>query len=92
MDGKFKVSYTTTADNESVMTIEMTETGLAELNSSKSVYKAADMVNSGYSDCTLRITYAATVDSDNSVVYGDSGNPNEVVLTWKRSSSNCLNS
>ena len=86
-DGKFKASYTTTADNESVMTIEMTEAGLTELNTSKNVYKAADMVNSGYSDCTLRITYAATVDSDNSVVYGDSGNPNEVVLTWKRSSS-----
>ena len=86
-DGKFKVSYTTTADNESVMTIEMTEAGLTELNTSKNVYKAADMVNSGYSDCTLRITYAATVDSDNSVVYGDSGNPNEVVLTRKRSSS-----
>lgn len=86
-DGKFKVSYTTTIDNESVMTIEVTEAGLAEINTSKNVYKAADMVNSGYSDCTLRITYAATVDSDNSVVYGDSGNPNEVVLTWKRSSS-----
>ena len=45
------------------------------------------MVNSGYSDCTLRITYAATVNSDDSVVYGDAGNPNEVVLTWKRTSS-----
>ena len=45
------------------------------------------MVNSGYSDCTLRITYAATVNSDASVVYGDTGNPNEVVLTWKRTSS-----
>lgn len=86
-DDKFTVSYTTTEDNESVMTIEMTEAGLAELNSSDSVYTNADMVNSGYSDCTLRITYAATVDSDNSVVYGDIGNPNEVVLTWKRSSS-----
>jgi len=86
-DNKFTVSYTTTEDNESVMTIEMTEAGLAELNSSDSVYTNADMVNSGYSDCTLRITYAATVDSDNSVVYGDVGNPNEVVLTWKRSSS-----
>ena len=45
------------------------------------------MVNSGYSDCTLRITYAATIHSDASVVYGDTGNPNEVVLTWKRTSS-----
>ena len=46
------------------------------------------MVNSGYSDCTLRITYAATVNSSADVVYGDNGNPNEVVLTWKRTSQN----
>ena len=86
-DGKFTVAYNTTADNESVMTIEMTAAGLAEINTSKAVYTEAGMVNSGYSDCTLRITYAATVNSDDSVVYGDAGNPNEVVLTWKRTSS-----
>ena len=85
-DGKFTVTYNTTADGESVMTIEMTESGLAEINTSKAVYSEASMVNSGYSDCTVRITYQATMDSDNSVVYGDSGNPNDVVLTWKRSS------
>ena len=86
-DGKFSVSYNTTAENESVMTIEMTVAGLSEINTSKAVYTEAGMVNSGYSDCTLRITYAATVNSDDSVVYGDAGNPNEVVLTWKRTSS-----
>ena len=86
-DGKFSVSYNTTAENESVMTIEMTAAGLSEINTSKAVYTEAGMVNSGYSDCTLRITYAATVNSDDSVVYGDAGNPNEVVLTWKRTSS-----
>ena len=86
-DGKFSVSYNTTTENESVMTIEMTAAGLAEINTSKAVYTEAGMVNSGYSDCTLRITYAATVNSDASVVYGDTGNPNEVVLTWKRTSS-----
>ena len=42
--------------------------------------------NSGYSDCTVRVTYAATMNSDASVGYGDAGNPNDVVLTWKRSS------
>lgn len=86
-DGKFSVSYNTTADSRSVMTVEMTAAGLAEINTSKAVYTEAGMVNSGYSDCTLRITYAATVNSDASVVYGDTGNPNEVVLTWKRTSS-----
>lgn len=85
-DGKFTVVYNTTDANESVMTISMTERGLAEINTATTVYTGSNMVNSGYSDCTLRITYAATMHSDDSVVYGDSGNPNKVVLTWKRSS------
>jgi fimbrial isopeptide formation D2 family protein/LPXTG-motif cell wall-anchored protein len=86
-DGYFTVTYGTTNAGESVMTIEMTSRGLAEINSSKAVYPGANMVNSGYSDCTLRITYQATMDSDNSVVFGDEGNPNDVVLTWKRSNT-----
>lgn len=85
-DGMFTVSYNTTDDKESVMTVEMTAQGLAEINTSKAVYAQASMVNSGYSDCTVRITYKATVHSDSSVNYGDAGNPNDVVLTWKRSS------
>lgn len=83
-DNKFYITYNTTATGESVMTIEMTPTGLSEINTSKTVYTGANMVNSGYSDCTLRITYAATMHSDDSVVYGDEGNDNAVVLTWKR--------
>ena len=85
-DGMFTATYNTTADGESVMTVEMTTRGLAEINTSKAVYSGASMVNSGFSDCTVRITYQATMDSDSSVVYGDAGNPNDVVLTWKRTS------
>ena len=86
---KFTVNYTANGTTgESTMTVRMTDEGLAEINSSKAVYSGAGMVNSGYSDCTVRITYAATMHSDNSVVYGDSGNPNEVVLTWRRTSDN----
>ena len=86
-DGFFSVSYGTTDVEESTMTIEMTARGLTEINTSKAVYPGASMVNSGYSDCTLRITYQATMDSDNSLVSGDIGNPNDVVLTWKRSNT-----
>ena len=86
-DGYFTVSYGTTGSGESTMTIEMTTRGLNEINTSKAVYPGASMVNSGFSDCTLRITYQATMDSDNSVVFGDEGNPNSVVMTWKRSNS-----
>ena len=49
-------------------------------------YMSKDIPENAYSDCTIRITYKATMHSDDSVVYGDSGNPNEVVLLWKRSS------
>ena len=85
-DGLFTVAYSQTDANESVMTISMTEAGLEEINTNDRVYSDTDSLFSGYSDCTIRITYKATMDSDNSVVYGDSGNPNEVVLVWKRSS------
>ena len=85
-DGKFTVTYSTADAGESKMSIEMTAEGLKEINTSKAVYAESSMVNSGYSDCTLRITYAATVSSSADVVYGENGNPNEVVLTWKRTS------
>ena len=85
-DGKFTVTYSTVDTGESKMTIAMTAEGLKEINTSKAMYAESSMVNSGYSDCTLRITYAATVSSSADVVYGDNGNPNEVVLTWKRTS------
>ena len=87
-DSKFTVTYSTATAGESVMTIEMTERGLFEINTSRNVYTAANMANIGYSGCTLRITYQATMNADESVVYGDSGNPNDVVLLWKRSSTN----
>lgn len=85
---KFTVTYSTATAGESVMTIEMTEQGLFEINTSRNVYTATDMANIGYSGCTLRITYQATMNTDESVVCGDSGNPNDVVLLWKRTSTN----
>ena len=78
--GKFAVSYD---DAQNTMTIGMTETGLADINESASVY--TDSVKRGYSDCTMRITYAAALTADAKL--GDSDNPNEVVLTWKRTNT-----
>ena len=85
-DGMFTVTYSAADNNASVMTIRMTEQGLAEINTNKRVYASDSAVHSGYSDCTIRITYQATMHTDKSVVYGDTGNPNEVVLLWKRTS------
>ena len=78
--GKFTVGYEDTANT---MTIHMTDAGLAEINESESVY--TDSVKRGYSDCTMRITYAATLTADAKM--GDTDNPNEVVLTWKRTNT-----
>ena len=84
---RFLASYNTAANGDSVMTITMTASGFNEINTSKAVYTEDSMVNSGYSDCTLRITYQGVMNSDSSVTYGDAGNPNSVVLTWKRSNT-----
>ena len=85
-DDYFSVSYNEAQDGKTAMTVEMTDKGLAEINKSKAVYADVNMVNSGFSNCTMRLTYTAKVDSDNSLVVGDKGNDNKVVLTWKRSS------
>ena len=78
--GKFTVVY---EDTTNTMTIKMTETGLAEINESESVY--TDSVKCGYSGCTMRITYAATLTADAQM--GDTDNPNTVTLTWKRTNT-----
>ena len=78
--GKFTVTYDDTANT---MTIRMTESGLSEINEATTVY--TDSVKRGYSDCTMRITYAATLTADAQM--GDKDNPNEVELTWKRTNT-----
>ena len=78
--GKFAVAYD---DAANTMTIRMTDTGLSEINEAATVY--TDSVKRGYSDCTMRITYAATLTADAKM--GDTDNPNEVVLTWKRTNT-----
>ena len=78
--GKFTVVYD---DMANTMTIRMTDTGLSEINEAATVY--TDSVKRGYSDCTMRITYAATLTADAKM--GDTDNPNEVVLTWKRTNT-----
>ena len=78
--GKFTVGYD---DAANTMTIRMTEAGLSEINEAATVY--TDSVKRGYSDCTMRLTYAATLTADAKM--GDTDNPNEVVLTWRRTNN-----
>jgi len=78
--GRFAVAYD---DAANTMAIRMTESGLSEINEAATVY--TDSVKRGYSDCTMRITYAATLTADAKT--GDTDNPNEVVLTWRRANN-----
>lgn len=78
--GKFTVAYDAAANT---MTIRMTDTGLSEINEAATVH--TDSVKRGYSDCAMRITYAATLTA--AAKMGDTDNPNEVVLTWKRTNT-----
>ena len=78
--GKFAVAYD---DAANTMTIRMTESGLSEINEAATVY--TDSVKRGYSDCTMRLTYAATLTADAQM--GDTDNPNEVEQTWRRTNN-----
>ena len=90
---KYTVSYepplaqgsTALTDNATRMIVRMTAAGLNEINHGTAARNGAPNVELGYSSCYIRVTYSATVNQDADVVYGDDGNPNAVVLTWRRS-------
>lgn len=81
--GKFTVEYSPDGRH---MTVDVTPAGLAEINANTENVNGKLYV--GYSNYTARLTYSATIVSDNNTVIGQNGNENEVVLTWKRTSSN----
>lgn len=56
--GKFTVAYD---DAQNIMTIRMTDTGLAEINEAATVY--TDSMKRGYSDCTILITAAVRLSA-----------------------------
>ena len=72
-DPNFAVTYGTSGDN-STMQVVMTKNGLNEINKK-------------YSDKYIVVYYTANVNTDDSVTLGDKGNPNDVSLTWKRTST-----
>ena len=78
--GNFTVAYD---DAANTMTVRMTESGLSEINEAATVYTSS--VKRGYSGCTMRLTYAATLTADAKM--GDTDNPNEVELTWRRTNN-----
>ena len=80
-DGKFTVTY---SSDDRHMTVDITADGLAEINGGTE--NVNGKLYEGYSNYTARVTYTATINSNASFVFGEDGNCNEVVLTWKRTS------
>ena len=72
-DPKFAVTYVN-LEKIPRWRYEMTKAGLNEINKK-------------YSEQIYRCYYTADVNTDDTVVLGDKGNPNDVSLTWKRTST-----
>ena len=76
----FTVSYGDGEDGATTMTVRLTEEGLTQVNT-----PASDNDQEGrFSGWTMVIYYSATLRPDEAVTYGDAGNPNDVTLTWSR--------
>ena len=67
------IKRTDNRTDTSSLTVKMTQKGLKEINEK-------------YSDHYMVVYYQAVVNSDAQTVPGDSGNPNDVQLTWSRTS------
>lgn len=71
--GKYTQEYAEGDNGTSKMTVAMTADGLNE-------------INKNYSEKYMVVYYTADVKSNNTVVTGDKGNPNDVSLEWRRTS------
>ena len=80
--GKFTVDY---SSDDRHMTVDVTPAGFAEINGQTENINGKLYV--GYSNYTARLTYTATIVSSGDTTFGQDGNCNEVVLTWKRTST-----
>ncbi len=72
-DAAFEETYLESGNEFSQMTVAPTAAGLKQIDPT-------------FSQCWLVVSYSATVNSDATPVLGDTGNTNDVQLTWKRTS------
>ena len=68
-----EVMAATKKTGETQLTVSFTDKGL-------------EYVNQNFSDYYVVVYYTVTVNSDATAVLGDEGNPNDVTLTWERTS------
>ena len=84
-------------DGSSELTVSMTEAGLIYLNgegtngNNIAGQGGGKVSNNSYSDMYMVVYYTVTVNSDASLVLGDEGNENDVMLTWSRTSDGYYN-
>ena len=79
--GKFTVTY---SEDGRHMTVDIAKAGLEEINGATA--NKNGKLYTGYSNYTARVTYSAVINADKSFAYGEKGNENTVILTWKRTS------
>ena len=78
---KFTVTY---SEDGRHMTVDIAKAGLEEINGATA--NKNGKLYTGYSNYTARVTYSAVINADKTFVYGEKGNENTVILTWKRTS------
>lgn len=84
-------------DGSEQLTVKLTELGLQMLNGEGTngnniAGQGSNKVsNNSYSDMYMVVYYTVTVNSDASLVLGDEGNENDVVLQWERTSNGYYN-
>lgn len=84
-------------DGSHQMTVKLTEKGLNIINgegvngNNKGDGGDNKVSKNSMSDMYMVVYYTATVNSDASLVLGDDGNENDVVLTWSRTSDGYYN-
>ena len=80
---KFTVIY---SEDGRHMTVDIAKAGLDEINGATA--NKNGKLYTGYSNYTARVTYSAVINSDKSFAYGEKGNENTVILTWKPEKTN----
>ncbi|MDO4323369.1 MAG: SpaA isopeptide-forming pilin-related protein [Lachnospiraceae bacterium] len=78
-------------DGSTQLTVSLTEAGLSVINGTGTNNPESATDLNGLSDYYMVVYYTATVNSNETLVLGDNGNENDVVLTWSRTSDGFYN-
>lgn len=78
-------------DGSEQLTVSLTEAGLEVINGTGTNNPESATDLNGLSDYYMVVYYTAIVNSDDTLVLGDDGNENDVVLMWSRTSDSYYN-